>query len=302
MYNEDKNEQLFNTVMDNLNAFGYNEDGKTIMRSGIIPLSICKVDERYQGLRTHKRKIDKLITNWDVRKLTPIIVVPHYEESCFAIIDGKGRYIAAMKKGITKLQGIALMDAPSDISERDKFEADYFISQGEEDEVLKPIEKHLARVMLGEKPAVIINKLAEKYEIDFSPVGGKRSRAVLGSYTDTYAIAKNQGEECLEFIFSIINNAGWHNEVNGYATYTLRALKNIWLAHPAKRKEIHRFLSRKLRQIDPELFSSKSRAAYPQRDYRCACSLYIEDMVCEELGIKREIYDGGNVYSYPVKK
>ena len=106
---------------------------------------------------------------------------------------------------------------------------------------------------------------------------------MLGSYTDTYSIVKVHGEKCLDFIFSIIDNAGWNKETNGYATFVMRALREVWIAHPNDRKEIHSFLSKELRQIDPALFSAEAKSKYPKRDHRVSCVLYVEDLVCDSL-------------------
>ena len=92
------------------------------------------------------------------------------------------------------------------------------------------------------------------------------------------------------FIFSIIDNAGWNKETNGYVAFVMRALREVWIAHPNDRKEIHRYLSKELRQIDPALFSAEAKAKYPKRDHRVSCVLYVEDLVCDGLGIEKKIY------------
>lgn len=283
---------MFETVMANLNPFGTDANGKVLIASGSIPLSLCYVDERYQGMRKHK-KIKDLESKWDIRKLGPIALVPHPEECRFAIVDGQARSIIAPKKGMKNLQAIVYMDAPKDSEERLKFEAEYFIGQDTEAESVKPIEKHLARVIIGDTTAITFERLLKKYGVDIVKTKGQRAESVLGSYVDGYEIVKHQGEECLDFIFGIIENAGWNDEVNGYATCITRALKDMWVAHEEYRGAIHGFLSKELRQMDPYLFSAKGRAAYPQRDHRTACSLMLEDMVCEELDIEKCIYVDG---------
>lgn len=47
-------EELFETVLENLKPFGYGKGRKIIMCSGSVPLSLLFVDSRYQGLRKHK--------------------------------------------------------------------------------------------------------------------------------------------------------------------------------------------------------------------------------------------------------
>ena len=44
------------------------------------------------------------------------------------------------------------------------------------------------------------DKLCKKYGITFVATKGQREESVLGSYTDTYAIAKVHGESCQCFI------------------------------------------------------------------------------------------------------
>ena len=266
---------------------------KVITGSVSVPLSLCFIDARYQGLRAHKY-IRKLENKWDERKLTPIIIVPHPEEYRFAVVDGQGRCTVAPNKGMTSLNAIVLMDAPNNLEERLKFEAEYFIGQDSEVERVKPLEKHLSRCIIGDSAALCLDGFLKKYNIEITNKAGQRSGSVLGSYADTYALAKIHGEKCLDFIFSLIENAGWNNEPNGYSRYILRTIKEIWFAHPNNRDAIHILLSKKLRKIDPKHFTSSAITKYPKRDVRVSCILYLEDMICDELEIERKIYTDGD--------
>ncbi len=292
MNEETRRMEQFNDIVANIKPLmtvGKGKNQRAITGSAVVPLSCCFVDSRYQGMRTHKH-LNRLKNKWDERKLTPIILVPHPEEYRFAVVDGQGRCLVAPEKGMDRLNAIILMDAPEDLDERLKFEAEYFIGQDSEVENVKPLEKHLSRVIIGDNAAVSLDKLLNKYGIKFVSTKGNREESVLGSYTDTYSIVKVHGEKCLDFIFSIIDNAGWNKETNGYATFVMRALREVWIAHPNDRKEIHRYLSKELRQIDPALFSAEAKAKYPKRDHRVSCVLYVEDLVCDGLGIEKKIY------------
>jgi len=295
MNEEERRIEQYDDIVANIKPLmttGKGKNQRVITGSAVVPLSLCFVDSRYQGMRIHKH-LNKLRNKWDERKLTPIILVWHPEEHRFAIVDGQGRFIVAGEKGIDRLNAIVLMDAPDDPDERLKFEAEYFIGQDSEVENVKPLEKHLSRVIIGDEAATILDKLLNKYKIKFVATKGNREESVLGSYTDTYTIAKVHGEKCLDFIFSIIENAGWNRETNGYATFVMRALREVWIVHPSDRKEIHRFLSKELRQIDPALFSANAKTKYPKRDHRISCVLYVEDLVCDGLGIEKKIYVDG---------
>ena len=282
--------RLFNTIMDNIRSFSTGKSRKKNIGIVAIPLTLLFVDKRYQGLRTHT-KLKKLIANWDERKLGCICVVHHPEEYRFAVVDGQGRMLAATELGYETLQAIVLLDAPQDDEfERLKFEAQVFIGQDDETEDLKAVEKHPARVIIGDTAATILEEMFAKYNIRYTSTKGSREQSVLGSYPTTYEMAKRHGKYCLEFIFSIIKNAGWDKESNGYATFVTEALKDIWtmFQNTNDRKRIYEYLSDELRQIDPTLFSSQARAKYTmRRDTRACCKLYIEDMVCKGLGLKR---------------
>ena len=286
---KEERKQLYKTIMSNLKPFMSDENGNMIQALVTVPLSLCFVDVRYQGLRKHG-KIKKLYNKWDVNKLAPIVLVPHPEEYRFAIVDGQGRSIVAPQKGLDSLNAIILLGAPSDARERILFEAEYFMGQNDETEPVKPIEKHLAKVLSGDTAACAMDNMLKKYGIEFVDHKGQRSDSVLGIYTDTYVIAKRDGEDGLDFIFSVIENAGWKEEVNGYSTSVMRSLAFMYEAHPSDCGRVHHFLSEELRQMDPYLFHASGRAAYPKRDFRTSCILYTEDMVCKGLGIQRKIY------------
>ncbi len=292
MNEETRRMEQFNDIVSNIKplmTIGKGKNQRAVTGSAVVPLSCCFVDSRYQGMRTHKH-LNRLKNKWDERKLTPIILVPHPEEYRFAVVDGQGRCLIAPEKGMDRLNAIILMDAPEDLNERLKFEAEYFIGQDSEVENVKPVEKHLSRVIIGDEPATILEKLLNKYKVKFVTTKGNRRESVLGSYPSTYSIAKIHGEKCLDFIFSIIENAGWNKETNGYATFVMGALREVWTAHPTERREIHSFLSKELRQIDPTHLSANAKTKYPKRDNRVSCILYVEDMVCNGLGIEKKIY------------
>lgn len=292
MNEETRRMEQYNDIVANIKPLmtvGKGKNQRVITGSAVVPISLCIVDSRYQGMRPHKH-LNKLRNKWDVRKLTPIILVLHPEEYRLAVVDGQGRIIVAHEKGLDHLNAIILMDAPEDPEERLKFEAEYFIGQDSEVENVKPLEKHPSRVIIGDSAAVSLDKLLNKYGIKFVATKGNRGESILGSYTDTYSIVKVHGEKCLDFIFSIIDNAGWNKETNGYATFVMRALREVWIAHPNDRKEIHRFLSKELRQIDPSHLSANAKTRYPMRDHRVSCVLYVEDLVCDGLGIEKKIY------------
>lgn len=229
---------LFNATMNNANPFSRTGGG---IFSGAVPVSLLGVDPTYQRVDTRsEEKIRRLYLRWDERKLMPIIIVPHPESCCFAVVDGQGRTIVSQMKtpAYDFLNAIILTDVPEDYNARRRLEAELFIGQDSEIEPVKPLQKHNARCILGDKAALILDTLCKEYKVEFTNTKGTRSESVLGSYTETYSIANVHGEKCLRFIFFTITNAGWNCETNGYATYVMRMLRDIWCIRRIKYKRI----------------------------------------------------------------
>ena len=277
-------EAVFKATMKNLKPFGFNEEGKIILGTGDIPLNLLYVDMRYQGMRTHKN-INKLIAKWDIRKLTPIILVPHPEENRFAIVDGQGRYLAAPKVGLDSLNAIVLMDVPSDPEERLRFEAEYFIGQGTEDEKMRPVEKHLSRVICNDQAALDIDEMQKKYGFKFLTKSGQREAGIIGSYTELYKTSSVYGIDCLDYIFDVCKQAGFDRKANGYSKFVIRLLSSIWKVYPQNREETKNFLGKYLRSFDPVLLRAKGQAKYDMLHYYIGASLFLEDVLVENLNL-----------------
>lgn len=290
----DEQKIMYETIINNAKPIGKPSSKRY---SASVPIKLLFVDPAYQRIETRsEQKIIALANRWSESKLTPITLVPHPEEYRFAVVDGYGRLRASQMLLVpyTELDGIILTDVPEDPEERRRFEAEIFIGQDNETEPVKPVQKHNARLLLGDNAAIIIQDICDKYGLSFTGRQGSRDGGVLGSYPTTYEIANTHGRKCIEFIFATINDAGWKTEPNGCSTYIMRSLKDTWVAHPNERKEIHDYLSQELRMIDPALFKSRAVTKYPYRDARTACSLYTEDILCMNLRLSRKIYDKGS--------
>lgn len=284
---------LFETTCNNMTECGRKGNGKYTCS---IPVSILQVDPSYQRIDTRTYpKLKRLANYWCEDKLTPIIVVPHPEEYCFYIIDGYGRFIVSttmLQSKYKALDAIVLTKIPKGYKERQKFEAELFIGQGTEVERITPVQMHNARLLIGNTPAVNLQCMLDKYHVSYVAKPGQRDKAVLGSYATAYEISQKHGKTCLEFIFSIIENAGWKNETNGYSKTIMKSFKEIWCAYatPELHKDMHEYFSRELREIDPGLLIAKARSKYPERDPKQTTALYLADMLIEDLCYEKSGY------------
>lgn len=64
--------EQFNDIVANIKPLmivGKGKNQRVITGSAVVPLSLCFVDVRYQGMRTHKH-LNRLRNKWDERKLS----------------------------------------------------------------------------------------------------------------------------------------------------------------------------------------------------------------------------------------
>lgn len=289
----DSQKILFNTTYANMKECGKKGSGKYVAS---IPVELLRIDFAYQRITTSTpSRLKKLANHWREDKLMPIIVIAHPEEFSFYIVDGFHRYTVAttmLQSTYNALDAIVLTNAPKEPVKRQKFEAELFVTQNEEVERVTPIQMHKAKVLIGDDAAKNLQEMLDKYDVSYVSTSGQRDKAVLGSYETAYSIAKRNGSRCLEFIFSVINNAGWRTETNGYSKAIMKGIKDVWCAYPSpeKHNKMHTFFSNALREIDPKLLVAKSRSKYPERDERQTVSLYLADMLVDNLGFEKSEY------------
>lgn len=290
---QDSQKILFDTTYANMKECGKKGSGKYVAS---IPVELLRIDFAYQRITTSTpARLKKLANHWREDKLMPMIVVAHPEEFSFYIVDGFHRFTVAttMLKSVYKaLDAIVLTNAPEEAAKRQKFEAELFVTQNEEVERITPIQMHKARLLIGDGAAAGLQKMLDKYNVSYVATSGQREQAVLGSYETAYGIAKRNGNTCLEFIFSIIDNAGWRTETNGYSKAIMKGFKDVWCAYPTqtKHKLMHTYYSEELRKIDPRLLIAKSRSRYPERSEKQIVALYLADMLIEDLGFEKSDY------------
>lgn len=281
----------YELTMKNVRPFMFDDDGRMIMAATDVAIDLLTTDDKYQGYRNHPR-IQRLIDKWNPLKLTPITVVPHPEEEKLYVVDGKGRLMAAIVKGIKSLPAIILLTAPKNPEERLKYEAEFFAGQGTEVEKLTAVEKHLADCIAGVPEALIVDKAMKKYGFEIKSTRGSRGKGVAGSYNEMRRAAKLH-PECLDYCCSIIQNCKWDIEANGYSKSIMYSLGQMFCYYEEYRGEIYNYLCKQLVKISPSLFIADARSAYKMRgEIKVAVTAYLEDMICKALKIDRKIYDG----------
>ena len=261
-----------------------------------VPVDLLTIDPLYQTDERTQRSLKKLIDNWDENKLEPITIVPHEEEGMFYIVNGYGRWTASQHLPTPKkyLCSIVLLGLSKDADKRRVQEAELYAYQNRDCSKMTPIQNHGALKIIGEPSVVLFEKLRDKYNFDFG-FGKKTSKKIntIGSYSETLNMIKARDEKCFDFIFSTLIACGFDKKVNGYSTYVLRAMRDIYDNYGDK-KEIVCAVVEILRGITPEQFKSYAITKYPNLEYRSACTMYLEDEVCRVTKKKNKRYIHNN--------
>lgn len=279
------NQQVFGMIMGTLQRTGNH-------CMAYIPEDMLDTDEDFQRVETRdSNKIRKLAASWDPNQMDPLTVVPHPETGTFSVVDGFGRLSAARILGLTHLECHVITNAPEDLGERKQFEANIYLHQIDNVERLKPTQMHNARVLTGDRNAVILDSALKHYKCSIVSEKGARKPGQLGSYTRAYTIARNYGEAGLRFVFEACKIAGYDIESNGYNSNVFTALSRIYGAYGNVLEVVGNYM----RTMKPEILKSKSVAKYPERSPEIAVTLFIQDKVIEILKVDRKIDYRGKI-------
>ena len=255
-----------------------------------IPVDILEIDTRYQTEARTERDLRYLTNGWDENKLLPLIGVPHWEEGKVYLVDGYGRWIASQivnKEKYEYLTVLLILNAPSNKQKRLEFEAEMYAYQNKQVAKMTAIQKHGAMLVLHDNATEILEKMKEKYRFEYTAVKGNREASVLGSYTETLRLCNLDNGKAAEYVFDICEGAGFDRKPNGYATYIMRGFRDVYKLYANNREDTKKFLIKELRKITPMTLKANAVVKYPMLDFKTAVSLYLEDMVVNNLGLEQ---------------
>ena len=269
-----------------------------------VPVELMEIDPRYQTDERTDRDLQYLTRNWDERKLMPLMGVPHWEEGKVYIVDGYGRWIASQivnKEKYKDLKVQMVLNAPKNPEERLKFEAELYAFQNQQVKDLTAIQKHGAMIVLHDKATEILENMKSKYGFEYCANKGNREASILGSYTEALSLCKIDNGKAAEYVFDICVCAGFDRKPNGYSTYVMRALRDMYKLYADDRAKTKKLFIKKLRSITPLALKANAVVKYPMLESKIAVSLYLEDQIVENLGLNqsREIVGTKLV---PIKK
>lgn len=288
-------EKMYNLIMANTIPVGNK-------RYADIPPcedEILFVDERIQRDKNTvkaKRKIRNLAENWDINKMDALKVVPHPEEHRFSVVDGCHRLAAAIINGEKSVVCEIITGLSENPRERLIQEATLFATQGDEVDTLSPVECHNANVLRSIKENVIVDDLVKKYDIKLktNPSHGRVHNGQLAGFTMALQVARTSKKEILDDTFYILCESRWNFARGGLSANAIYVVSNILRLHPEYKSEIISMLIKEFTPIEPDQLFAEAHAKYTTRKEKERILLYVEDIVCDKLGISR-VYNGGRI-------
>lgn len=272
-----------------------------------IPLDLLEIDEDYQRIFCiSMQKVDALTRKWDKNKCDPVLVAPHPETSTFSVIDGSHRMLAA---GALKQDGVVAVladDLSDDPTKRKIQEAELFSEQETNTDHLSPSHKHKAYVTRGIKKYCVLDKcikgrrlLLNAHELKNMTKEKQDAliasdyRVLTGYNAAVQAAAMVNGEETLNNIFDIIEEAGWHGATNGYGANVITPVKSVLNLHDNDPKVIKAIVGF-FKPMEPDTFFARAHARYEGRKEKERLAMYLEEEVAKRLGIQ-PLYTGGDL-------
>lgn len=269
-----------------------------------IPVRLLAIDTSYQTPNRTERDLRQLANNWIDYKCQPLMGVPHYETGYMVIMDGYGRTIVSQMVNPQKYKELLVqvaLDAPMEPKTRREFEAEVYVFQNRDVSKMTPIQRHGGLEVLNDPTVKLLDSLRDKYDFSYTRERGKRESGVLGSYAQVFKFCRLYGKDCMEWIFDVCQEAGFDRKGNGYASYMIGALKDIWKLYEADRSKTKDYFGRKFRPEIPNVIKSHAVSKYPMLSVPMAVSLYIEDLVVKDLRLQQSrTVEGSHVV--PVRK
>lgn len=277
--NENINSRIYNVVVSNIRTVGNK-------RFANIPIDMLYYDPKYQRVDTvSMAKINGLAAHWDSNRMDPIRVSARPDEGRFAVLDGMHRARAAEIKGEDSIVA-EVLEFDCSPEERIIKEATIFACQNDDVETLSPSQKHNANIVRGVKANIDLDKAIKKYGVQLkSNQHGRGKTGTLSGFADALGITNVCGLDMIEDIFNIICSSRWSDEVNGFSSITLTALKNVLLVHQDIKDVVIPATIDYFRTITPNMLLAYGKANYPIRSDRAAMTLAYDDFLSNKLNI-----------------
>lgn len=153
--------------------------------------------------------------------------------------------------------------------------------------MLTAVQSHNANVLAGVAANILLERIAEKYNVNMKPANCKAREKRVNTVTAfvTALNAAKKGEQLLDDIFDIICYAGWNMGTDGFTQYVIQSLSNILSMHPDMRDASKTALKAYFRTREAELILAEATVKYPLRKKSAQMTLFLEDYLHTTIGM-----------------
>ncbi len=193
-----------------------------------IPVELLIVDDAYQRRSTtHRRAIQRLVDSFNYDLMDALKVSVREDTNQFAIYDGNHRFEAGVIRGL-KTFPCEIIKVTGNVDTVRIREAEMFL--GQKSDPLTLMQKHKARVLVGDPAAVAIEEATKKFGIVISNTHVNRTwkTPILQNYYASERAYIEGGVECLNYVYQTIEDMGWNVGGYGYTKYCQTALMEFW--------------------------------------------------------------------------
>lgn len=182
------------------------------------------------SIRPYQREVlshaCKIAKEWDAKKAGTLHVAYNETNGTFDIIDGQHRAAAAKMCGVDKL--VCEIETDMSLSK----ESQLFVELNEGSKKLSPFDTFKANLFVAPEDDTDLSRLDKRIATVCKKYGVRviKSQAcgVLKTVPHTRRIMASEGEQCLDFIFSIIRDCHWDRDKNGYSYVVMESLRKIY--------------------------------------------------------------------------
>lgn len=247
-----------------------NKVGNKIMAS--VPLYLIYIDDTYQRTETFsKAKANEIATNFIEAAYDPIKL--NYRDGRFYCPAGQHRIYAHIIMGADCIEAELFQESYEN-------EINIFLTQDDNRSKLSPYDRYKAGLACGRYEDVTLYKICKKYNVTIGTKADNKT-SKIGSITTAKGILNQYGEECLEWIFTIIRDSGWTMQKRAYDSRTFRALKSVYKMTYGK--DVKQKIIKFLENTTPMLLYANAVTTFPTNDpERAMTSLLLQAV--EEKG------------------
>lgn len=267
--NEIQRKKLASGVMKNALTIG-------TKKLAWIPVELLNI-QAYQ--RSRQRHVSSIAENWDDAKCNVLLASYDEENGCFNVMDGQHRAAAARMRGVEYL--VCEIFSDMTISK----EAAMFVDANITTKKLNPFDTYKANQYITEEDETELSKLdkriasvCEKYDVKVAKTNGA---GALKSVPVVRSIMKRDGEDGLEFVFSVIKDSQWDTFKNGFSSDLVESLGRIYFANKNNIAVIKSRLCGFFLSSSPDELEALGNNNYPNLGRRGRLNAILADIINE---------------------